>query len=122
MLRQSRGIQSILTSLRLVLEGSILPYARADMVKGVFVAVASYDFGRRRPGKIHCFSLKNPSYPEYSYKTESGVMCLDFHKQPHSSLLAVGCYDGTVMVFDIKLKSKEVCWLCLPWPSEAQCL
>lgn len=31
------------------------------------------------------------------------VMCLDFHPQ-HPSLLAVGCYDGTVMVFDVRRK------------------
>lgn len=37
------------------------------------------------------------------FSTESGVMCLDFH--PHfRSLLAVGCYDGTVMVFDVRNK------------------
>ena len=40
-------------------------------------------------GVICCFSLKNPSHPEYSFTTETGVMCLDFHPQ-HSSLLAVG--------------------------------
>jgi len=54
-------------------------------------------------GVICCFSLKNPSHPEYSFSTETGVMCLDFHPQ-HSSLLAVGCYDGTVMIFDIRNK------------------
>ena len=33
-------------------------------------------------------------------------MCLDFHPQ-FPALLAVGCYDGTVMVFDIRLKGNN---------------
>jgi dynein intermediate chain 1 len=52
---------------------------------------------------ICCFSLKNTSHPEYTFNTDSGVMCLDFH-QHHHSLLAVGCYDGTVLVFDVRNK------------------
>lgn len=42
----------------------------------------------------------------YSFTTETGVTCLDFHSQ-HSSLLAVGCYDGTVMVFDVRSKTNR---------------
>ena len=33
-------------------------------------------------------------------------MCLDFHPN-NPALLAVGCYDGTVMVFDIRSKSNK---------------
>jgi dynein intermediate chain 1, axonemal len=67
------------------------------------VAYGSYDFMRQGSGMVYCFSLKNTSHPEYLFTTESGVMCLDFH--PHyQSLLAVGCYDGTVMVFDVRQK------------------
>jgi dynein intermediate chain 1 len=64
------------------------------------VGYGSYDFMRQTSGLISCWSLKNPSYPEYTFTTESGVMSLDFHPQ-HGSLLAVGLYDGTVMIFDI---------------------
>mmetsp|Transcript_18229 Transcript_18229/g.17563 ORF Transcript_18229/g.17563 Transcript_18229/m.17563 type:complete len:673 (+) Transcript_18229:109-2127(+) len=67
------------------------------------VAYGSYDFMRQGSGMVCCFSLKNTSHPEYIFSTESGVMCLDFH-QHHQSLLAVGCYDGTVMVFDVRSK------------------
>jgi hypothetical protein len=28
---------------------------------------------------VCCFSLKNTAHPEYTFSTESGVMCLDFH-------------------------------------------
>jgi len=64
------------------------------------VGYGSYDFIRQGAGIVCCFSLKNTSYPEYVLTAESGVMCLDFHPQ-HPSLLAVGCYDGTVLAYDI---------------------
>ena len=53
------------------------------------VGLGSYDFLRQRTGLICLYSLKNTTYPEYSFSTESGVMCLDFH--PNSpALIAVG--------------------------------
>jgi dynein intermediate chain 1 len=67
------------------------------------VAYGSYDFMRQGSGMVCCFSLKNTSHPEYMFSTESGVMCLDWHPN-YRSLLAVGCYDGTVMVFDVRQK------------------
>ena len=70
------------------------------------VGYGSYDFLKQSTGLICCFTIKNPTWPEYSFTTESGVMCLDFHKE-HPALLAVGCYDGTVMVFDIRSKSNK---------------
>jgi len=70
------------------------------------VGYGSYDFMRQGSGMICCFSLKNTSFPEYIFSTESGVMCLDFHPQ-HPSLLAVGCYDGSVMVYNVCNGSKK---------------
>lgn len=67
------------------------------------VGYGSFDFIKQMSGLICCYSLKNPSHPEYTFTTDSGVMCLDFHPQ-HSSLLAVGLYDGTVMVYDVRNK------------------
>jgi dynein intermediate chain 1 len=67
------------------------------------VAYGSYDFMRQGSGMVCCFSLKNTGNPEYTFTTDSGVMCLDFHNH-HQSLLAVGCYDGTVLVFDVRNK------------------
>ena len=64
------------------------------------VGYGSYDFSKQGSGMISLFSLKNTSFPECTLRTESGVMCLDFHPQ-HPSLLAVGCYDGSVLVFDV---------------------
>jgi dynein intermediate chain 1 len=51
-------------------------------------------------------NTQNPSHPEYALTTESGVMSLDFHPT-NPSLLAVGCYDGTVLVFDIRNKQNK---------------
>jgi dynein intermediate chain 1 len=65
------------------------------------VGYGSYDFMRQGSGMVCCFSLKNTSHPEYIFPTESGVMCIDFHPH-HQSLVAVGCYDGTVMVYDVR--------------------
>lgn len=68
------------------------------------VGYGSYNFSKQGPGLIACFSLKNPSYPEFIYNTDSGIMCLDFYpKTP--SLIAVGMYDGTVAVFDLAHKT-----------------
>eukprot|EP00620_Florenciella_sp_RCC1587_P016723 CAMPEP_0182556028 /NCGR_PEP_ID=MMETSP1324-20130603/429_1 /TAXON_ID=236786 /ORGANISM="Florenciella sp., Strain RCC1587" /LENGTH=686 /DNA_ID=CAMNT_0024767851 /DNA_START=37 /DNA_END=2097 /DNA_ORIENTATION=+ len=67
------------------------------------VGYGSYDFMRQGSGMICCYSLKNTNHPEYIFSTESGVMCINFHPN-HSSLLAVGCYDGTVMVYDVRNK------------------
>lgn len=67
------------------------------------VAYGSYDFLKPTSGLICIFSLNNPTYPEYIFTTDSGALSIDFHPQ-HSSLLAVGCYDGTVMVFDVHLR------------------
>ena len=70
------------------------------------VGYGSYDFMRQGSGMVCCFSLKNTSYPEYTFTTESGVMCLNFHPE-HCSLLAVGCYDGIVMVYDVRHKGNR---------------
>jgi dynein intermediate chain 1 len=65
------------------------------------VGYGSYDFEKQGPGLICCYTLKNTSFPEYTFQTDSGVMCLDFHPK-QSSLLCVGLYDGTVSVYDIR--------------------
>lgn len=45
------------------------------------VGLGSYDFSKQGKGMILFYSLKNPSFPEYTYSTESGVMCLDIHPE-----------------------------------------
>lgn len=70
------------------------------------VGYGSYDFMKQGSGLICVYTLKNTSHPEYSFTTESGVMCLSWHPQ-HRALLAVGCYDGTVKVFDVRKKENR---------------
>jgi len=67
------------------------------------VGYGSYNFSKQGPGLIACFTLKNPSYPEFVYNTNSGVMCIDFYEKT-PSLIAVGMYDGTVAVYDLARK------------------
>ena len=55
-------------------------------------------------GLICVYSLKNPSFPEFTYATESGVMSLDFHPE-HPYLVAVGFYDGGVAVYNLREKT-----------------
>lgn len=70
------------------------------------VGFGSYDFGKKKAGGSIClFSIKNTNYPEMIFQTEDGVMSIDFHpKSP--ALLAVGLYDGVVLVYDVRNKSK----------------
>jgi dynein intermediate chain 1 len=67
----------------------------------LFVGFGSYDYTKQGAGVIAAYSLKNPSFPEYTVETDNGVMCIDVHpEQP--SLLAVGFYNGEVAVYDLR--------------------
>ena len=68
------------------------------------VGYGSFDFMKQGGGMLCLFSLKNPSWPEFSCSLPCGVMCLDWHPQ-HSSVLCVGLYDGTVCVYDVRSKT-----------------
>lgn len=45
------------------------------------VGYGSYDFSKQGPGILACFSLKNPSFPEFLFPTDSGVLSVDFNLQ-----------------------------------------
>lgn len=47
------------------------------------------------------YSMKNPSFPEYIFSSDSGIMCLDMHVD-HPYLVAVGHYDGNVAIYNLK--------------------
>ncbi|XP_039945908.1 dynein axonemal intermediate chain 1 [Hirundo rustica] len=70
------------------------------------VGYGSYDFMKQGHGMLLLYTLKNPSFPEYSYSSESGVMCLDFHSD-HPYLLAAGFYDGNVAIYNLKKASSQ---------------
>uniref|UniRef100_A0A3B4Y7L8 Dynein axonemal intermediate chain 1 n=1 Tax=Seriola lalandi dorsalis TaxID=1841481 RepID=A0A3B4Y7L8_SERLL len=70
------------------------------------VGMGSYDFSKQGHGMLAFYTLKNPSFPEYIYPTNSGVLCLDIHDQ-RSYLVAVGFYDGCVAVYNLKQKGLD---------------
>ena len=74
------------------------------------VGHGSYDFLKQNGGLICVYSLKNPSFPEYIYNTDSGVMALDFHPD-HPYLMAVGFYDGAVAVYNLRDKTNTPAFL-----------
>ena len=48
------------------------------------VGYGSFDFLQQSSGLVCCYSLKNPSYPEYVFGTDSGtvkhpLLCYDLH-------------------------------------------
>ncbi|XP_066566793.1 dynein axonemal intermediate chain 1 [Amia ocellicauda] len=70
------------------------------------VGYGSYDIDKQHGGKLQLYSLKNPSFPEYSFPTDSGVMCLDINPLcPH--LVVVGFYDGNVAVYNLIEKHEQ---------------
>ncbi|XP_073412792.1 dynein axonemal intermediate chain 1 isoform X1 [Dendrobates tinctorius] len=104
-------------------EGTLLPLWRFQYEKAKRLAVTalcwnpkykdlfavghgSYDFMKQTRGLLLLYSLKNPSYPEYIFSTDSGIMCLDIHKD-HPYLVAVGFYDGNVAIFNLKSDSPQ---------------
>lgn len=60
-----------------------------------------FEFNEDQSGLVCCWSLKNPEFPERYYKTESGVTALAF-SQKHANLLAVGLFNGNILVFDVR--------------------
>ncbi|XP_075438618.1 dynein axonemal intermediate chain 1 isoform X2 [Ascaphus truei] len=70
------------------------------------VGHGSYDFMKQSRGMLLLYSMKNPSFAEYIFYTESGIMCLDIHKD-HPYLVAVGFYDGNVAIYNLKATTTQ---------------
>lgn len=100
------------------------------------VGYGEYDFSKQRPGLVLFWSLKNPVFPDKILKmpgtfariqavlfgraqprrtfiaaalctdNSSGVMALSFSVH-HPYLLAVGLYDGTVCIFDVRKQDSK---------------
>ncbi|XP_067846473.1 dynein axonemal intermediate chain 4 isoform X4 [Heptranchias perlo] len=65
------------------------------------VGYGQFGYKEQKGGLICCWSLKNPMWPERIYNCESGVTALEFSADT-PNLLAVGHYDGTVAVYNIR--------------------
>ncbi|XP_042660760.1 dynein axonemal intermediate chain 1 isoform X4 [Tyto alba] len=75
--------------------------------KDLFAAgYGSYDFMKQGHGMLLLYTMKNPSFPEYVFSSESGIMCLDFHND-HPYLVAVGFYDGNVAIYNLKKATSQ---------------
>uniref|UniRef100_A0A3Q1EEL9 Dynein axonemal intermediate chain 1 n=1 Tax=Acanthochromis polyacanthus TaxID=80966 RepID=A0A3Q1EEL9_9TELE len=70
------------------------------------VGMGSYSLCKQGSGMLLFYTYKNCSFPEYIYPTSSGVLCLDIHEQC-TYLVAVGFYDGSVAVYNLKMEGKE---------------
>ena len=60
-----------------------------------------------RGGMVLCWSMRNPLFPERRIQTTSGVTSLDFSTLL-PNLLAVGMYDGTVAIYNLKNDQGDV--------------
>ena len=65
------------------------------------IAYGTFSHLSLHPGRVSCFSLKNPTNPEYSFELASGATSVDFNKL-HPHLLAVGMAGGAIAVFDMR--------------------
>ncbi|XDV42427.1 hypothetical protein PO909_011093 [Leuciscus waleckii] len=59
-----------------------------------------------REGMLLFYTRKMPLFPEFIFNTDSGVMCVDIHKQL-AHLVAVGLNNGCVAVYDLLEESKQ---------------
>ncbi|KAL5004410.1 hypothetical protein ScPMuIL_017866 [Solemya velum] len=71
------------------------------------ISYGSYDFMKQGNGMLLFYTLKNPSFPEFIYETDSGVMCLDVHPE-HPYLVSVGFYDGSVGVYNVEKRDGPI--------------
>ncbi|XP_071522591.1 dynein axonemal intermediate chain 1-like isoform X2 [Panulirus ornatus] len=101
------------------LEGSLLPLWKFhhDKSRSLIVAdvcwspiypdlfAAAYSAGdiggAEGPGMLCLYTLKNPATPERVFHTPCGVLCLHFHPQ-HGSMVVAGWSDGTVVMYDVR--------------------
>ncbi|XP_072173395.1 dynein axonemal intermediate chain 4-like [Diadema setosum] len=65
-----------------------------------------FGFTEQKGGLACCWSLKNPEYPERVFNCEAGVTAMDFSAS-NPNLLAVGLYNGTVAIYNVRSSSDE---------------
>ena len=70
------------------------------------VGYGEHSFLDKKNGLLAFWSLKNPGNPELVIECSSGVTSIDFSKAS-GNLLAVGLYNGTVAIYDVRSRSKS---------------
>lgn len=76
------------------------PGVRQDILA---VGYGQFEFGPPVAGMVALYSLKNPGYPLWAFFTSSGVTAVDFSVH-NPNMLAVGLYDGTLAVHDVRAR------------------
>nr|CAD7430864.1 unnamed protein product [Timema monikensis] len=71
------------------------------------VGYGKFYFTEKINGLVCCWCIKNPVQPERAFKFDATVTAVDFSKV-HPNLLAVGLYDGRVLVLDVAAKETSV--------------
>ncbi|XP_063227525.1 dynein axonemal intermediate chain 4-like isoform X1 [Bacillus rossius redtenbacheri] len=71
------------------------------------VGYGKFYYTERITGMVCCWSAMNPINPQRSYKFQTPVTALNFSTS-HPNLLAVGLYDGTVLVLDVAAPDDSV--------------
>lgn len=70
------------------------------------VGYGQLHFDKDADGMICVWSLRNPASPKLAIRTTFGVTALDFAEEA-PSLLAVGFYNGSVAIYDVRSVAKE---------------
>lgn len=71
------------------------------------VSFGSFEFLKQQAGgAVAIYSLKNPKFPELLIQTDFTVCCVAWNKAK-PALLAVGMYDGTVGIMDVRSRNKK---------------
>ena len=78
-------------------------HVHADLLA---VGYGEHSYLDKKKGLLAFWSLKNPENPELVIECSSGVTSIDFSKAS-GNLLAVGLYNGTVAIYDVRSKSKS---------------
>uniref|UniRef100_A0A8C4R3R3 Dynein intermediate chain 1, axonemal n=1 Tax=Eptatretus burgeri TaxID=7764 RepID=A0A8C4R3R3_EPTBU len=72
----------------------------------------SFDMNQKPEGMLVLYSFKNPSFPEETFSTESGVLCMDFHPT-FCHMAVLGCYDGSLIAISLRGEKKQPTRQCV---------
>ncbi|XP_050403296.1 dynein axonemal intermediate chain 4 isoform X1 [Patella vulgata] len=72
----------------------------------IAIGYGQFEFTNQKAGYVCCWSLKNPEFPERVFTCKEGVTAVDF-STANPNLLAVGFYDGSVAIYNVKSNLDE---------------
>lgn len=81
-------------------------HANSDIIAAGYGVNGFVPCRLRRTGSVCVWNIKNPVNPERIYKFDMPVTAISFSKET-PQLIAVGLYDGTILVLDVMNDSPE---------------